>query len=102
MQDLLDQVLFQTAMNSLQAPPGDAGLRKVLANVAELHHGQLLELDPVVVDLVHATLASQFPLFGSQQRNWRAVSEKIARVLWDDPTARERLQKLWNELSVPK
>lgn len=96
--DLLEQVLQQTAVNALADPAGNQAVREALTEVAARYENQPLALEPVVVELIHATLATQFPLYQSQQRDWRAVSASIARILWDDPQSRERLGHLWEEL----
>ena len=98
--DLLEQVLQQTAVNSLADPKSNEAVRKALTDVALQHRDRPLDFEPVVVDLVHATLANQFPMYHSAQRDWRAVSIRIARVLWDDPVSQERLRQLWEELSL--
>lgn len=97
---LLDQVLRQTALASALHVPSDPATLEALAEVARRLGDEPFGFDPVAVELVHASLTSQLPMLASRDRDWKAVSARIARALFDDPVAHDRLADLWKRLSA--
>ena len=92
---LLQEVLQKTAaMNLSIGEPADP---EVLREVARRYRDRPFELEPVLIELVHASLESQNELLGAADadRHW---SREIADLLFDDPAAHERLKLLWERL----
>jgi hypothetical protein len=98
--NLLDQVLRQTALASASEGPADPATLAALAEVARRYAGEPFALEPVAVELVHASLTSQLPMLATPGRDWKAVSARIAQALFDDPVAHDRLADLWKRLSA--
>ena len=94
----LDEVLRRTAqsMNSLSAETADP---QALRAVAERYPGQPFS-QPVLIELVHAGLCSQFGDLAASADRDRKMSRSIAESLYDDPTQRDRLELLWSRLSA--
>ena len=99
---LLEQVLRQTALASMSEEAMDAQHLESLRGVAKRLQGQPFTLQPVAVELVHATLQPQFEMLSSSPRDWKVISARIAETLFDDPLARKRLESLWRQLSEPQ
>lgn len=92
---LLQEVLQKTAaMNLSVGEPADP---EVLREIARRYRDRPFELEPVLIELVHASLESQNKLLGAADadRHW---SREIADLLFDDPAAHERLKLLWERL----
>lgn len=96
---LLDKVLMQTALESINRENIDDRLLNALVDVARRLRGQPWSLDPVAVELVHTALTSQFDMISSQARDWRAVSMRVTEMLFNDPIVHDRLKSLWLKLS---
>lgn len=98
--NLLDQVLRQTALASMAGALGGEAADEALREVARRYRGQEFALDPIGVELVHASLSNQFPILGSGDRDWRTISRRIAQTLFDDPVAHAEFLALWNRLTA--
>lgn len=99
--DLLDTVLQRTvSMLSADDPPDPGAMDAALA-VARRHAGQALSPKPIVAELVRAMLDRQFERSGPGAKAlWQSLAGLIAETLWDDPAARERLERLWEKLAA--
>lgn len=97
--NLLEAVLRQTALSSVTDDSRSNETFTALSEVARQFRGHAFGLDPVAVELVHASLESQFKLLGSPDRDWKALSARIAKTLFDDPVAHDQLEALWKQLS---
>ena len=98
--EMLDQILELALGGSPQAgfvePDDVTAMRKVAKTLA----GQSFALEPVVVELIHAVLQVQFRKAGIPSATVRAMALQIATTLYDDPSARARLEALWAGLSA--
>jgi hypothetical protein len=97
--NLLEAVLRQTALSSVNEDSRSDETFDALTQVARRFRGHEFALEPVAVELVHASLESQFKLLATPDRDWKALSARIARTLFDDPVAHAQLQALWKQLS---
>ena len=57
-----------------------------------------LSFDPVAIALVEAIVQVNYGQLGREPEVWRSAAGKIARLLFDSPTARSRLEVLWRQL----
>jgi hypothetical protein len=57
-----------------------------------------LVLDPVSVELVEAIINVNYGQLRRAPEVWRATAVKIATLLFDSPSARARLENLWQRL----
>lgn len=98
--EMLDQILELALGGAPQAgfvePEDVTAMRKVAKNLA----GQSFALEPVVVELIHAVLQLQFQKAGIPSATVHAMARQIATTLYDDPSARARLEALWAGLSA--
>ena len=94
----LDEVLRRTAqsIDSLSAETSDP---QALREVAVRYAGQPFS-QPVLIELVHAGLCSQFGDLAASADRDRKMSRSIAESLYDDPAQRDRLELLWSRLSA--
>ena len=76
---------------------GELADPEVLRSVAREYRARPFELEPVLVELVHAGLCKQF---GSGIDTDRRMSRQIAESLYEDDAARERLTHLWARLTA--
>jgi hypothetical protein len=78
---------------------GELADPEVLREVARRYRDRPFELEPVLIELVHASLESQNKLLGQADadRHW---SRQIADLLFEDPAAHERLKLLWARLTA--
>jgi hypothetical protein len=97
---MLDQILELALGGSPQAgfvePDDVTALRQVAKRLA----GNSFALEPVVVELMHAVLQLQFEKAGIPSATVHAMARQIATTLYDDPSARARLEALWAGLSA--
>jgi hypothetical protein len=91
---LLAEVLRQTADAEGQAEPVPRAVVESLREVFRRHEGRSFDLASAAEDLVEAVLRDQFP--GDAEELRRAAARELARVLIEDPTSRERIEKLWS------
>lgn len=94
---LLEMVLKET-----RAALGDNGSQPAclegLRAVAQRHAGRPFSLDPVTIALVEAVLADSYQRLFAQPEGWRQMVADVARTLFEDPPAHERLARLWAQL----
>lgn len=97
---MLDQILELALGGAPQAgfvePEDVTAMRKVAKSLA----GHSFSLEPVVVELIHAVLQIQFQKAGIPSATVHAMARQIATTLYDDPSARARLEALWAGLSA--
>ena len=74
--------------------PLSASTRSALLSVIRRFRGQPLSMDPVVRELVLATLRSEFTDRWSEVA-LRPVSRQIAETLWEERETRRRLEAVW-------
>ena len=96
---LLEQVLQETLFGSGDKGSLDEPLMASLVEVARRHQGQLLTLEPVLVDLVQAIVRINLSHLAAKDADWQAMSRQIAATLWEDELSQARLERFWNRLS---
>lgn len=92
MEEVLKRTLNEPA-NSLEAAE-----REALLAVVRRYRTDPFELDPVVVDLVEVLLRFEFDRSVHATPGWRRMCYEVAKTLFEDPVARERLQNIWTWL----
>jgi hypothetical protein len=76
-------------------------LREAMLAVARSHQGECLELDPIVIELVTATIAPELRQALNGSAIWDEMVACISKSVFTDPQARERLNTLWAQLQEP-
>ena len=98
--EMLDQILELALGGAPQAgfvePDDVTAMRKVAKSLA----GHSFSLEPVVIELIQAVLQLQFQKAGIPSATVQAMARQIATTLYDDPSARARLEALWAGLSA--
>jgi hypothetical protein len=69
-----------------------------LSDVARRHGPGPLTFEPAAVELVEAIIQVNYGQLRRPPEVWHATAVKIATLLFDSPTARARLENLWNRL----
>ncbi|MCL6504954.1 MAG: hypothetical protein K6T86_19935 [Pirellulales bacterium] len=94
---LLEMVLKET-----RAALGDNGSKPAclegLRAVALRHAGRPFCLDPVTIALVEAVLADGYQRLFARPEGWQQMVADVARTLYEDAPAHERLARLWAQL----
>jgi hypothetical protein len=93
---MMEEVLKRTLSESANSI--DPAERDALLTVVRRHRGEAFEIDPVAVDLVEALLRFEFKNPISSAEVWRRMCYEIAKTLFDDPVARQRMQGIWTAL----
>lgn len=101
-QQLLDLVLQQTMASFAKSQGSDTHAREALRNVAEQYAGAPLSFEPCLVALVEASIREPFSQWVSPGPAWDALCRRVALTMYDDPTARARLENLWRQLQEDK
>ena len=95
---VLEDVLKQTAaLYSLEHASHPADLEPLL-EVARRLRGMEFELEPVLVELVRATLRRQLKPAWQSEEQLAAVADRVARTLFENPDTHARLKALWDRL----
>ena len=95
---VLEDVLKQTAaLYSLEQGSHPADLEPLL-EVARRLRGIEFQLEPVLVELVRATLRHQLQPAGQSEEQLAAVANRVARTLFENPETQARLNALWLRL----
>lgn len=97
-QALLELVLQQTMATYAEMRSTSAELRASLRAVAERFPGGSLTFEPCLVALVSAAIREPFSAWVPEGPAWDALCRRVAVTMYDDPTARERLETLWKQL----
>lgn len=100
-----DQKFLEDLLQRTLLTPGPAGEVTAadfdgLREVERRHHGEPFSLDPICVEMAEAILRSYFNPSGKGQEPWRSLSPKIARSLYQNSAAQERLRAIWQQLGV--
>jgi hypothetical protein len=66
--------------------------------VAEQYAGAPLSFEPCLVALVGAAIREPFSAWVPSGPEWDALCRRVALTMYDDPTARARLESLWAQL----
>ena len=95
---VLEDVLKQTAaLYTLEHASNPADLEPLL-EVARRWRGAEFELEPVLVELVRATLRRQLTPAWQSEKQLAAVADRVARTLFENPDSHARLKALWVRL----
>ena len=95
---VLEDVFKQTAaLYSLEQGSDPADLEPLL-EVARRLRGIPFQLEPVLVELVRATLRRQLKVAWQSDEQLAAVADRVARSLYENPETQERLNALWERL----
>ena len=95
---VLEDVLKQTAaLYSLEQGSHPADLEPLL-EVARRLRGTEFALEPVLVELVRATLRRQLKPAWQSEEQLAAVADRVARTLFENPDTHARLKTLWVRL----
>ena len=57
-----------------------------------------LSYEPVAVSMIEAIVQVNYGQLGREPQVWQSAARKIARLLFDSPSARQRLEALWRQL----
>src|SRR5262245_53786459 len=93
---MLEEVLKRTLSESVNSL--DPIERDALLTIVRRHRGEEFEIDPVAVDLVDVLLKLEFKNPIGSADVWRRMCYEIARTLFDDPVARQRMHSIWTAL----
>ena len=93
---LIDEVLQQTSHALVSRQPLAEADKRALEEVASRMRGKPLEM--VVTELVLAMLRQHISGLPGFDDLAPALSQRVARTLIDDPSAKSRLESLWNRL----
>lgn len=96
-QRLLELVLEQT-LAALSANAASPPCLDALRAVARQHAGRPFSLEPVTVALVETVLADTYQRLFPSQDGWRQMVGEVARALYEDASAHQRLANLWAAL----
>jgi hypothetical protein len=92
---LLDAVLQRTqAAEDSTASTFENNMGPLL-QVLLRHRGAAFTLEPVAVDLVQAALEDHFRELKTPQEYWHRIAREVARTLFEDPVAHDRLERFW-------
>jgi hypothetical protein len=95
--ELLAHIVEQTRSGDLSNLPDDE--RRAVMDVAKRLKGHAFCLSPVVTSLVEAVLPEAFRQLAGKSKQIQAMINDLARTLFDDPVANERLAALWADLN---
>ncbi|MGO9112204.1 MAG: hypothetical protein ACLP9L_23500 [Thermoguttaceae bacterium] len=95
---VFEEILQQTSQALTSQEPLTAAERREFEDVARRIRGQSLPLETIVSELVFAVLKNHISALPGFEELGRSLSERVARTLIDDPTAKLRLESLWNRL----
>jgi hypothetical protein len=87
--------LFVPAKNSGRSSSAE---RAIAERLAREHPGQALT-EPILKLLVARLLKAQLRIDVERSKTWMAAIATIAGSLWDDPSARARVERLWQSCS---
>jgi hypothetical protein len=95
---LLDRIVEQTLQAEAERDRDAEDLR-LLRQVADRFPQAPFELQPVCVEMVCALVGPHYrPLLESEEA-WLAMMHAVAQTLFDDPSARRRLESLWRRVN---
>ncbi len=99
-QKFLEDLLQRTLLTPGPAGEATAADLDALREVERRHRGEPFSLEPICVEMAEAILRSYFNPSGKSEEPWRLLSPQIARSLYQNPAAQERLRAVWQQLAV--
>lgn len=97
---VLEDVLKQTAALYSLDPTSDPADLEPLLEVARRYREPELSLDPILIELVRATLSRQPGKNTESDQQLKLIAERVARTLFENPDARARVNDLWVQLQA--
>lgn len=98
--ELLDQVIDRSVSQFSKWLDGES-LVPLLREIAKRYPGQAFSTNPVATELVLSALVSFWADNKPGAREfWRVVAYPVAESLVANPSARQRLERLWDELNA--
>jgi hypothetical protein len=95
---LFDKILRQTTHALIAQDPLTAEEKLSFEEVAQRMRGSKAPLETVVRELVFAAIKNHISNLPGSDELGRALSQRVARTLIDDPAAKSRLETLWNRM----
>ncbi len=95
---LLDAVVTQTAAILDEQTLAHTVDLPRLREVALRHPSDSLTLEPILVELLEAILATHLPLISEVGGARTKMARAVARPLFENPVSRGRLELLWSQL----
>lgn len=96
---LLEAVLQETANGFGGAEPLDPQTKEAFFDVARRYRGRPLDFDPTLVELVRVALRGLLHPDRDGVEFCRQLSVRVAQTLYEDPPARQRLERFWSRLA---
>ena len=95
---LLDAIVQQTASALDDQTLAQTRDLPRLRDIAQRHAGDVLTLDPILVELIEALLETHVPLLARSATLRSKVARSVSQTLFDNPACRGRLELLWSQL----
>ena len=95
---LLDSIVQQTAAALDELTLVQTRDLPRLREIARRHGGDTLTLDPILIELIEALLATNLPLLARSATLRSKVARAVSQTLFDNPVCRGRLELLWSQL----
>lgn len=95
---VLEDVLKQTAaLYSVENATDPSDLEPLL-EVARRYRGMEFQLDPVLIELVRATLRRQVSQNSQSEEQLAVLADRVAHTLYENPETLQRFNALWIKL----
>ncbi len=95
---LLEEVIQETSQALVSEEPLTTAEKRAFEEVALRLRGQPLPLEAIVSELLFAVLNQHISDLPGFEVWGHVLSDRVARTLVDDQTAKSRLESLWNRL----
>ena len=95
---MFEEILQETTQTLVSQEPLSMADRRAFEEVALRFRGKPLPLETIASELVFAVLKNHVSALPGFEELGRSLCERVARTLVDDPTAKLRLESLWNRL----
>ena len=95
---LFAEVLQETTHAFVSQEPLTAAEKRAFEEVAMRLRGKPLPLETIASELVYAVLKNHLSALPDFDALGRALAERVARTMINDPAAKLRLESIWNHL----
>jgi hypothetical protein len=96
--ELMDAVMRQTAAALNERSLASLVDLPKFREIARRHPSDTLSLDPILVELIAATLETHLSKVCRTDAMRMRIAQEIARPLFENPVSRGRLELLWSQL----